>query len=189
MEAGDAAATLARARQGDGDAFRLLVDAHARMAFALAYRLTGDERDAEDVVQESFIRAYRQIGRFEARSNFGTWLHRIVVNCAMDTLRGRHARREEQTVDPGDDLPEVLPASGASPERLARSAEIRERVQTSMALLTPQERIAFALRHYEGRSIDDFGRTLGVQKSAAKHAVFRAVRKLRAALAPLRGES
>src|SRR5829696_171999 len=85
MEAGDAAATLARARQGDGEAFRLLVDAHARMAFALAFRLTGDERDAEDVVQESFIRAYRRLGRFESRSNFGTWLHRIVVNCAMDT--------------------------------------------------------------------------------------------------------
>jgi RNA polymerase sigma-70 factor (ECF subfamily) len=58
-----------------------------------------------------------------------------------------------------------------------------------MALLTPQERVAFALRHYEGRSIDDIGRTLGLQKSAAKHAVFRAVRKLRVALAPLRGES
>jgi len=186
MEAGDAAATLARARQGDGDAFRLLVDGHARMAFALAYRLTGDERDAEDVVQESFIRAYRQIGRFEARSNFGTWLHRIIVNCAMDTLRARHARREERTVDPGEDLPEVLPASGPSPERLARSAEIRHHVQTSMALLTPQERIAFALRHYEGRSIDDIGRTLGVQKSAAKHAVFRAVKKIRIALEPLR---
>jgi RNA polymerase sigma-70 factor (ECF subfamily) len=190
MEAGDAAAALARARQGDGDAFRVLVDLHARNAFALAFRLTGDNRDAEDVVQESFIRAFRQLGRFESRSNFGTWLHRIVVNCAMDALRARHSRREERTVSPSDDeLPDVLPAPGPSPERLARSAEIRRRVDTSMSLLTPQERVAFALRHYEGLSIDDIGRTLGVQKSAAKHAVFRAVRKLRAALAPLRGES
>jgi RNA polymerase sigma-70 factor (ECF subfamily) len=189
MEAGDAAAALAKARQGDGDAFRVLVDLHARAAFALAYRLTGNERDAEDVVQESFIRAYRQLGRFESRSNFGTWLHRIVVNCAMDTLRSRHSRREDRTVGGADDLPEVVPADSPSPERLARSAEIRRRVETSMALLTPQERVAFALRHYEGRSIDDIGRTLGLQKSAAKHAVFRAVRKLRVALAPLRGES
>ncbi len=189
MEAGEAAATLAKARQGDGDAFRVLVDHHARAAFALAFRLTGDERDAEDVVQESFIRAFRQIARFEARSNFGTWLHRIVVNCAMDALRARQSRREARGVDAVEDLPEVLPADGPSPERLARSAEIRRRVESSMALLTPQERVAFALRHYEGCSIDDIGRTLGVQKSAAKHAVFRAVRKLRASLAPLRGDT
>jgi RNA polymerase sigma-70 factor, ECF subfamily len=189
MEAGEAAAVLARARQGDGDAFRALVELHARAAFALAYRLLGEQRDAEDVVQESFIRAYRQLGRFEARSNFGTWLHRIVVNCAMDALRARHARHEERGVDPTADLRDLVASSAASPEQLARSAEIRRRVESSMASLTAQERVAFALRHYEGRSIDEIGRTLGVQKSAAKHAVFRAVRKLRLALEPLRRET
>jgi RNA polymerase sigma-70 factor, ECF subfamily len=189
MEAGDAAAVLARARQGDGDAFRALVEVHARHAFALAYRLTRDERDAEDVVQESFIRAYRQIGRFEARSNFRTWLHRIIVNCAMDTLRARRARRDERAADPVEEFPDVIASGAPSPERLARSAEIRRRVESSMAALTPDERVAFTLRHYEGRSIDEIGRTLGVQKSAAKHAVFRAVRKLRDALAPLRRET
>ena len=189
MEAGEAAAVLARARQGDGDAFRSLVELHSRQAFALAYRLTGDERDADDVVQESFIRAYRQIGRFEARSNFGTWLHRIVVNCAMDLLRARHARRGERGADPVEELPDVLASDDPSPERLARSAEIRQRVESSMGRLTPDERVAFTLRHYEGRSIDEICATMGVQKSAAKHAVFRAVRKLRDALEPLRRES
>src|ERR671912_2032858 len=116
MEAGDAATALARARQGDGDAFRVLVDLHARNAFALAFRLTGDNRDAEDVVQESFIRAFRQLRRFESRSNFGTWLHRIIVNCAMDALRARHSRREDKTVADSEDLPSVLPADGPSPE-------------------------------------------------------------------------
>src|SRR5688572_25207620 len=127
MEAGEAAAVLARARQGDGDAFRVLVNLHARQAFALAFRLTRDERDAEDVVQESFIRAYRQIGRFEARSNFGTWLHRIVVNCAMDSLRSRHARRDARPTDPPEEEGEILASDAPSPERLARSAEIRRR--------------------------------------------------------------
>jgi RNA polymerase sigma-70 factor (ECF subfamily) len=189
MEAGEAAAVLARARQGDGDAFRSLVELHSRQAFALAYRLTRDERDADDVVQEGFIRAYRQIGRFEARSNFGTWLHRIIVNCAMDLLRARHARREDRAAEPVEALPDVLASGEPSPERLARSAEIRRRVESSMSALTPDERVAFTLRHYEGRSIDEIGRTLGVQKSAAKHAVFRAVRKLREALEPLRRET
>jgi RNA polymerase sigma-70 factor, ECF subfamily len=186
MELGDVAAVLARASGGDGEAFGLLVNAHARTAFRLAYRLTGDERDAEDVVQESFIRAYRQLNRFEARSNFGTWLHRIVVNCAMDALRSRHTRRTERLDDPVEELADVPQSDAPSPERLAWSTEIRSRVEASMASLTPQERVAFALRHYEGRSIDEIGRTLGVQKSAAKHAVFRAVRKIRAALEPLR---
>src|SRR5687767_10094153 len=186
MEAGDAAAALARARQGDGDAFRVLVDLRARPAFALAFRLTGNERDAEDVVQESFIRAYRQLSRFEARSNFATWLHRIVVNCAMDSLRSRHVRRAERQGDPVEEVPDVATSSEPSPERLTLSTEIRRRVDASMAVLTPQERVAFALRHYEGRSIDEIGRTLGVQKSAAKHAVFRAVKKIRIALEPLR---
>ena len=186
MEVGDVADALVRASGGDGEAFRVLVDFHARTAFRLAFRLTGDERDAEDVVQESFIRAYRQLDRFEARSNFGTWLHRIVVNCAMDALRSRHSRRAERAADPVEDLPDIAQSDAPSPERLALSTEIRRRVDASMGSLTPQERVAFALRHYEGCSIDEIGRTLGVQKSAAKHAVFRAVRKLRAALEPVR---
>lgn len=186
MEVGDVAAVLSRASGGDAEAFRLLVNSHARTAFRLAYRLTGDERDAEDVVQESFIRAYKQLSRFEARSNFGTWLHRIVVNCAMDVLRARQTRRPERIGDPVEDVPDLASTDEPSPERLALSTEIRRRVAASMASLTPQERVAFALRHYEGRSIDEIGRTLGVQKSAAKHAVFRAVRKLRTALEPLR---
>ncbi len=182
----DVAVVLARASGGDGEAFGLLVNSHARTAFRLAYRLTGNERDAEDVVQESFIRAYRQLGRFEARSNFGTWLHRIVVNCAMDSLRARHTRTTERLSAAVGDVPDMAASDQPSPERLALSTEIRRRVDASMDELTPQERVAFALRHYEGRSIDEIGRTLGVQKSAAKHAVFRAVKKIRIALEPLR---
>ena len=186
MEAGDVAAVLAKASGGDGEAFGLLVNSHARTAFRLAYRLTGNERDAEDVVQESFIRAYRQLNRFEARSNFSTWLHRIVVNCAMDSLRSRQVRRTERLAEPVEETTDLTSSDAPSPERLALSGEIRRRVDASMATLTPQERVAFALRHYEGRSIDEIGRTLGVQKSAAKHAVFRAVKKIRVALEPLR---
>ena len=183
---GDVAAVLARASGGDEEAFGLLVNSHARTAFRLAYRLTGDERDAEDVVQESFIRAYRQLNRFQSRANFGTWLHRIVVNCAMDVLRARQTRRAERPGEPLEDAPALANSDEPSPERLALSTEIRRRVDASMAALTSQERVAFALRHYEGRSIDEIGRALGVRKGAAKHAVFRAVRKVRTALEPLR---
>lgn len=188
MDATDAAAVLARARQGDSEAFRALVERHSRHAFQLAFRITGNEQDAEDVVQESFIRAYRQIHRFEARAHFGTWLHRIVANCSVDLIRTRRARTGHASTD---DLPvEDQPESGApNPERLAASAQIQRTVEAAMSGLSPLERAAFTLRHYEGRSIAEIGRTLGLGTSATKHSVFRAVRKLRAALEPLRGES
>ena len=189
MDATEAAAALARARQGDSEAFRALVERHSRSVFRLAYRMTGNEQDAEDVVQESFLRAYRQLGRFESRANFGTWLYRIVANCSVDLMRAKQARHD-QTRRESLDAVLALPADEEpGPERLARSAEIAARVRTALGGLSPLERAAFTLRHYEGRSIDEISRALGLGMSAAKHSVFRAVKKLRIALEPLRGES
>ena len=94
MDTTEASAVLARARQGDSEAFRALVERHSRSVFRLAYRMTGNEQDAEDVVQESFLRAYRQLGRFESRANFGTWLYRIVANCSVDLMRSKQARHD-----------------------------------------------------------------------------------------------
>jgi RNA polymerase sigma-70 factor, ECF subfamily len=184
MDATDAAAALARARQGDSEAFRALVERHSRRAFQLAFRMTGSEQDAEDIVQESFLRAYRQLGRFEARANFSTWLHRIVANCAVDVMRSKQGRQARLN-EPLDETVAIA-AGQPDPERLAESAEVKHRVQEALATLSPLERAAFALRHHEGRSIDEISRTLGLGTSAAKHAVFRAVRKLRVALDPLR---
>jgi RNA polymerase sigma-70 factor (ECF subfamily) len=186
MDASEAAAVLARAREGDNDAFRALVERHGRSAFRLAFRMTGNEQDAEDVVQESFLRAYRQLGRFESRANFGTWLHRIVANCSVDHLRARQAHQGGNSLD---EVVDLVVSEGPGPERLARSAEIHGCVAAALDRLSPLERAAFTLRHYEGRSINEIGRTLGLGTSAAKHSVFRAVRKLRLALESLRGES
>jgi RNA polymerase sigma-70 factor (ECF subfamily) len=186
MDATETAAVLARARQGDSDAFRALVERHSRRVFRLAFRMTGNEQDAEDVVQESFLRAYRQLGRFESRANFGTWLYRIVANCSVDLMRARQARRDQVRAEPLEPVAESSAVDTPDPERLAKSAEINRHVQTALGGLSPLERAAFTLRHYEGRSIDEIGRTLGLGTSAAKHSVFRAVKKLRTALQPLR---
>src|SRR6266550_1250846 len=131
MDASEAAAVLARARQGDGEAFRALVETHSRQVFRLAFRMTGNEQDAEDVVQESFLRAYRQLGRFESRANFGTWLYRIVSNCSVDLMRSKQARHDQVRGDSLDQEGAVeLPAADApGPERMAQSAEIDRRVQ------------------------------------------------------------
>src|ERR1051326_7002306 len=95
------AAAVALARDGDSEAFKGLVERHSRAVYRLAHRMTGNPQDAEDVVQETFLKAYRQLGRFESRANFGTWLHRIAVNCSIDVIR---ARKHQETAHDAADL-------------------------------------------------------------------------------------
>lgn len=178
-------AVVAAARGGDREAFRALVERHSRYVFALAHRMTGSAEDAEDVVQDTWLKAHRQLARFESRADFRTWLHRIAVNCAIDLIRGR--RHREDARDPGDlELASAaVPAEGpAGPERLAASAQVSDRVNAALGQLTALERAAFTLRHLEGMSIDEVGERLGLKASATKHSVFRAVRKMRVALEP-----
>src|SRR5512140_261487 len=182
---GTDAAIVAQVRGGDSDAFGLLVDRHSRAIFRLAFRMTGNAQDAEDVVQETFLKAYRQLGRFESRANFSTWLHRIAVNCSIDLIR---TRRHQESAHDGPDLEryEATAEERAdhSPERLMLSTQVHERVHEAMGALSPMERAAFVLRHFEGHSIEEIGRTLGLKTNATKHSIFRAVRKMRAALEP-----
>jgi RNA polymerase sigma-70 factor, ECF subfamily len=182
-------AYVTRARSGDSDAFRTLVDRHSRSVFRLAFRMTGNEQDAEDVVQESMLRAYKQLRNFDDRASFGTWLYRIAANCSLDLVRSRKRRSQHQALAPeGDQDVENpvlgVPSADPNPERLTLSGEIRERLTSAMGELSSTERSAFVLRHFEGMCIDDISRVLGCQPGAAKHSVFRAVQKLRRALEP-----
>src|SRR6202051_3312352 len=109
MDESDGAAVV-RAQSGDGDAFRLLVERHSRSVFRLAFRMTGNEQDSEDVVQETFLRAYKQLHRWEARSSFGTWLFRIAANYSLDLIR-RRKRHGEVTMNssgPDEDSSEMI---------------------------------------------------------------------------------
>jgi len=180
------AATVALARDGDSEAFRALVDCHSRAVYRLAYRMTGSAEDAEDVVQETFLKAYRQLSRFESRANFSTWLHRIAVNCSIDLIRARPHRES------GQDSADLEHLGGEetlhrhpTPERLMLSSEVQDRVADAMSSLSAMERAAFALRHFEGQSIEEISRALGLKTNAAKHSIFRAVKKMRVALEPL----
>jgi RNA polymerase sigma-70 factor (ECF subfamily) len=186
MEWSDEAAA-ARAKAGDADAFRVLVERHSRPMFRLAFRMTGNEQDAEDIVQDTFLRAYRRIGKFDERASFGTWLYRITVNCSLDLVRARKRRSEQSgSANPEmDDLIQSLPSTSATPDRVAMSGEVRQRIAEAMEELSASERTAFVLRHFEGMCIDEVSRVLGCRPGAARHCVFRAVQKLRRALEPL----
>src|ERR1700733_8568652 len=178
----DDAAAVAKARGGDPEAFRVLVERHSRGIYRLAHRMTGKPEDAEEVVQETFIRVFRQLDRFEARSNFSTWLYRIAFNCAVDYMRARPHRETAET-------PETLDLRASSDSRpssddLVYAGEIGDRVQAALGELSPQERAAFLMRHYHGCSIDEICDALHLKTNAAKHSIFRAVKKMRVALQP-----
>ena len=186
MDVTEAAATLDRARQGDSEAFRVLVERHSRYLYGVAYRMTGNAEDARDVVQDTWLKAHSQLGRFEARSNVRTWLTRIAINCAIDYIR--KTRRHEATSDSSLDdrnWPEHRMLQPL-PDRLVLAGEIGTRIEGTMRCLTALERAAFVLRHVEGMSIDEIGNALGLNTSATKHSIFRAVRKMRVALAPFK---
>jgi RNA polymerase sigma-70 factor (ECF subfamily) len=177
---------VARAAGGDVDAFRALVEQHSRYLFGVVIRLLRNADEAQDVVQDTWLKVHAQLGRFEARSEVRTWLTRIAVNCAIDHLRS--AKRREAPYDPSDLEDHATQVGAFTPQpaadRLVLAGEIGARVGETMSCLTRIERAAFMLRHVEGMSISEIGSELGLKTSATKHCIFRAVRKMRAALAP-----
>jgi len=168
----------------DVDVFLSLVERHRRYLYNLALRITGNEQDAKDVVQECLLDAYLHLDRFEQRSDLRTWLNRILVNCALDHLRSLRRRPDMSDPRPIADIEEVVASSSPSPERLAARADWRRQVAEVMNTMSPLERVTFTLRHFEGCSINEIAQMVGIGNSAARQHIFRAVRKLRLALEP-----
>src|SRR5579871_6201453 len=150
MEQGYAEA-VALAKGGDSMAFRQLVEHHSRGVFRLAFRITGNEQDAEDVVQDTFLKLHRNIEKFEDRSSLGTWLYRIATNCALDLIRAR--KRHQQGREPEDAMGvaavDRLASEAPAPDRLVLSTEMKQRISVALSRLSPSERAAFVLRHFE----------------------------------------
>ena len=185
------AVAVERTLAGDRDAYRVLVERHSHNVFRLAYRMTGNRHDAEEVVQEAFLRGYQKLGQFTARSSFGTWVYRIAANYAIDRMRQRQkeeARREAPRAEESDGM-ESDPLShvqdkAPTPERLTQSIELRKQMERALAALSEAERTAFVMRHWEGCGIEEIAVVLKSSTSATKNTVFRAVQKLRQALQP-----
>jgi RNA polymerase sigma-70 factor, ECF subfamily len=185
------AAAVERTLAGERDAYRVLVERHSAYVYRVAYRMTGNSHDAEEVVQEAFLRGYQKLQQFAGNANFGTWVYRIAANYAIDRLRQKKnedARREvpsraaegESESDPLEKLKDPAP----SPERLAGNAQLAQKMQEALETLTPAERTAIVMRHWDGSGIEEIAAVLKSNSSAAKNTVFRAVQKLRLALKP-----
>jgi RNA polymerase sigma-70 factor (ECF subfamily) len=155
--------------------------------------MTGNRPDAEEVVQEAFLRAYQKLGQFAARANFGTWVYRIAANYAIDRMRQRK-KEEARKVEPAvheegteNDPVTLVQDAAPTPERLAHNIELRKHMEIALAALSHSERTAFVMRHWEGCAIEEIAEVLKSSSGAAKNTVFRAVQKLRLALQPFVG--
>jgi RNA polymerase sigma-70 factor (ECF subfamily) len=177
---------VAAARSGDRDAFAALVRATYDDTYTLAYRLTGNEEDARDVVQETYLRAYRSIDRFRGEAKITTWLYRITANCASTQLGSRRRHRHEAldlTVEPAD----VTPAS--DPLDRAVAADLRATVEAAIAELPPRLRAVVVLRDVYDLPHDAIAAELGITETAAKVRLHRARRALRARCFPDRNQA
>ncbi|MCG8460364.1 MAG: RNA polymerase sigma factor [Holophagales bacterium] len=179
---------LERARQGDREAFRALVERHQHEVYYLALGLLRDRDDAEDVAQEVFLRAYRSLSRFRGDSELGTWLYRVTLNACRDHQRKGRFMKLQQSLGWIDD-PEsrwVEERPGADPERVVGSGRLRRDLSRALGCLTPAERETFVLRQLQQLSIRQTAEVTGRAEGTVKNLLFRALRRLRSELGAYR---
>jgi RNA polymerase sigma-70 factor, ECF subfamily len=186
--------TLIReAQQGNRAAFEVLVRHYDHSVLRLALHLTGSDADAQDIHQEAFLKAYKNLGSFRFECSFYTWIYRIVTNLCLDHLRKRNVRKEDAPVATdrsGEEyslIEQVADGrSGANPERDLMRRELGRKIGAALNKLTPRERMVFELKHYHGLKLRTVGEMLNTTEETAKNTLFRATQKLRGALLEMR---
>ena len=167
-----------RSQAGDTVAFGELVTKYRTKIFSMIYGIVGNECDAWDLAQESFLKAWRSIHRFRGRSSFYTWLYRITTNVTIDSLR-RKCRRSEVELD--DAIPSLLPGPGVNYER----AEIREQVYAALAKLTPEQRAVIVLKEIEDLQCQEIADILDLSIGTVMSRLFYGRKKLQSILRPI----
>jgi len=180
---------IKRAQAQDLDAFCLLAERYARRIHLLASHYCQNTQDAEDLSQEVWLKAYQAVQTFRFDSSFYTWLRRITINTFLNHRRSNFFRWRGNTtvvqllqID-SDDSGELVGSRSASPENIYNKL-LFENVVNALAELTPSQRLAFLLRHYEGMSYDEIANAMNCSTGTAKKGVWRAIAKLRARLSP-----
>ena len=176
---------VAAARTGDRAAFDALVRATYVDTYTLAHRLTGDDEDARDVVQEAYLRAYRGLRRFRGDAQFTTWLYRITANCA-NTLLAKRTKHRHDVLDDSDPIVDDRPAT--DPQLQADATALRSRLTEALEDLPPKLRQVVVLRDIYDLPHEDIAAELGISETAAKVRLHRARKKLREDLFPRRVE-
>lgn len=176
---------LARISDGDETGFGELMAAHSPRLLSLAWRLTGNREDAEDIVQEAFLRLHRSLGRFRGDSSVATWLYRTTTRLAIDQMRRRKLRdkifffrRDSEEPDPV----EIAADSDATPAERLLASETRRLLKRTLQGLSPRQQAVFKLRHYEGLPLREIALLLELEEGTVKAHLHRAVAFLRQAV-------
>ena len=170
-----------RAQRGDMDAFRALVERSKITTYRLAYDLTGNRHDAEDLSQEAYIRAYRGLKGFRGEAKWSSWLYRITMNTFYDHWRVR----KKQPVHFNDELElSTMPTTDhnnhptPSPEKSAEAGVMQQHIERALESLSPQERSVFVLRHYHDLPLKEIAATLEIAEGTVKSYLFRSIKRL-----------
>jgi len=190
-EAQEDRALVERVQAGDKEAFRALVERHQRRAFSIAMALVRDENDARELVQDAFLRVYKNIGSFQGQSSFFTWLYRIITNLSIDLIRkpGRQVQELDEARIGTDseeggskDFPFLSRIDGADPADVVRRGEIATRLREALAALPDYHRGVILMREVEGLSYEEMAQAMGVSKGTIMSRLFHARQKLQKAL-------
>jgi RNA polymerase sigma-70 factor (ECF subfamily) len=182
---------IARAKRGDHEAFRVLVERYQGRAYGLALRVLRNEEQARDAVQDAFLKVYGALGKFEGRSGFYTWLYRLVMNVCLDMKRrdrsGRQVEWEEERAVEIAHGAESLAPGGDAPDRRGPAdalerAELREAMSRAIEALPEASRRTLELREIDGLSYAEIAEALGVPKGTVMSRLFHARRRVQAAL-------
>jgi RNA polymerase sigma-70 factor (ECF subfamily) len=180
---GDESVLVNAARQGDMAAFEELVRRYDRNVFRIAQHITQNREDAEDVVQDAFLKAYQNLGQFQGQSKFYTWLVRIAVNEALMRLRRRRPERmvslDEDVKTEEDSMPREIADWSPNPEQQYNQAELKDILSRTIQGLPTSFRTVFVLRDVEGLSTEETAEALGLSIPAVKSRLLRARLQLR----------
>jgi len=195
---------IQQVRCGEMDGLRVLYDRHRRRVYQLGCRYLNDAAEAEDLVQQVFIKVYENAEKFRGDAKVSTWLYRIAVNAALERRRRRRSIGLDDVHPLGDEAlaptanldaevrsgwshrPAMAGADfDADPEVSVERRSIHERVSVALEELSPTQRLAFVLRHWEGLSVREIAEVLGAAEGTVKSHLFRARKTLRVELADL----
>jgi len=188
-------ALIEAARCGDAEAFGVIVSRYMPKALAYARQLTGNSEDAQDLVQDAFIKAYKGLGSFKGESRFNTWFFRVLSNVCLDHLRKASFLKkvfffsagggDEEAKDPLETAPDTHPSS--SPDMGLEQKELRAALEKALGALPARQRAVFLLKHNEGMTLMEIAAVLGISEGAVKSHLARAVTALRKGMKEYRG--
>ena len=187
---------IALARTGSEKAYRELLDRYQRPVFSLVYRMVRDQELAEDLAQETFVKVFNHLDRFNPKYKFSSWIFKIASNLAIDTLRKREpdtvsldGSRHAETPDEIESSRITVESRDENPEEFLEAKELGQEIEQAIGKLRPEYRTAILLRHVEGRAYEEIAEIMSLPLGTVKTFIHRARGELRETLAHLRIET